>query len=143
MNCIETHAQNFFGFGQMMQVGPAEMLAGVAWAGGVEWGAEPAVAAAREHPEETGLEAPVHALALDLSYALADEPEALRQRFPPGTERVQVGWFRVEAPPAWEPSLDAEHVDLRWCSAAAAVELLFWPEPREAVRAAHAAIGVA
>lgn len=112
-------------------------------AGGVEWGEEPAAAAARELAEETGLKTPVHALALDLSYALADEPEALRQRFPPGTERVQVGWFRVEAPPAWEPSLDAEHVDLRWCSAAAAVELLFWPEPREAVRIAHAAIGVA
>lgn len=110
-------------------------------AGGVEWGEEPAAAAVRELAEETGLEAPVHALPLDLSYELADEPEPLRRRFPPGTKRVQVGWFRAEAPPGWEPVLDDEHVDLRWCSQRAARELLHWPEPREAVRVAHAAIG--
>lgn len=110
-------------------------------AGGVEWGEEPAAAAARELAEETGLETTVHELRLELSYPLADEPELLQRRFPPDTERVRVGWFRAEAPPAWEPSLDDEHVDLRWCNVDAAVELLFWPEPREAVRVAHAVSG--
>ncbi len=110
-------------------------------AGGVEWGEEPAAAAARELAEETGLETTVRELPLDLSYPLADEPEPLRRRFPPDTKRVRVGWFRAEAPRAWEPSLDDEHVDLRWCDESAARELLFWPEPREAVRVAHAVIG--
>lgn len=110
-------------------------------AGGVEWGEEPAAAATRELAEETGLAAPVHPLALDLSYALADEPEALRRRFPPGTDRVQVGWFRAEAPAGWEPVLNEEHVDRRWCTETEARELLFWTEPREAVRVAHAEIG--
>ena len=34
-----------------------------------------------------------------------------------------------------------EHVDYRWCDVDGAVALLRYPEPREAVRAAHAAIG--
>ncbi len=110
-------------------------------AGGVEWGEEPAAAAARELAEETGLETTVYELPLELSYRLADEPELLRRRFPPDTERVRVGSFRAEAPPAWEPVLDHEHVDLRWCRESAALELLFWPEPREAVRVTHVAIG--
>jgi 8-oxo-dGTP pyrophosphatase MutT (NUDIX family) len=105
-------------------------------AGGVEWGEEPDVAAARELREETGLDAPVRALALGLSYALADDPESLHERFPPGTERIRLHLYVAEAPTGWEPALDAEHVDLRWLGAAAAAELLHYPEPREAVLAA-------
>jgi 8-oxo-dGTP diphosphatase len=110
-------------------------------AGGVEWGEEAAAAAARELLEETGLAAEVVDLGLDLSYDLSEEPEHLRLRFPPGTERIAVGLYRAAAPPAWEPTLDAEHVDHRWCDVDGAVALLRYPEPREAVRAAHAAIG--
>jgi 8-oxo-dGTP pyrophosphatase MutT (NUDIX family) len=110
-------------------------------AGGVGWDEERAAAAARELWEETRLGAPVLPLELELSYALDDEPEEVRRRFPPGTARVAVGWFHAEAPGGWEPSLDDEHVDHRWCDAVAAVELLRWPEPKEAVRETHRVIG--
>ena len=110
-------------------------------AGGVEWDEEPAVAAVRELREETGLVAPVVPLPLSLSYDLADEPAELRERFPPGTERIELGLFRVEAPHGWEPDLDDEHVEHRWLPEDAAVDLLRWPEPREAVRAAGAILG--
>jgi len=40
----------------------------------------------------------------------------------------------AEAPPSWEPVLNDEHVEYRWCSDADADALLAYPEPREAVR---------
>ncbi len=39
--------------------------------------------------------------------------------------------FLAEAPAEWEPSLDWEHDDYRWCLPADGAALLFWPEPRE------------
>jgi dATP pyrophosphohydrolase len=107
-------------------------------AGGVEWGEDPAAAAARELREETGLEAAVTDLGLGLSYAVRYEPLELRLRFPPGTERVQLHAFLAEAPPGWEPTIDAEHVDWRWLDATGAIALLHFPEPAQAVRAASA-----
>ena len=50
-------------------------------AGGVDWGEEPAAAAARELREETGLEAPVFLLGETLDYDLAGDPESVRERF--------------------------------------------------------------
>lgn len=105
-------------------------------AGGVEWEEEPAAAAARELREEVGLEAPVAALGLSLSYALAGDPEEVRNRFAPGVEHVRLHAFVADAPAGWEPVIDAEHVDWRWLGPAAAEELLAYPEPRLAVRAA-------
>lgn len=105
-------------------------------AGGVEWGEEPMAAAARELAEETGLHASVVPLGEPLAYALADDPEAVRARFAAGTTHVQVHVYLAEAPPGWEPTLDAEHVDHRWLPAARAIALLEYPEPREAVRRA-------
>lgn len=92
-------------------------------AGGVESGEDAAAAAARELREETGLDATVEALAVELSY-----------EGPSG--RVRLDAFVADAPAGWEPALDEEHVSYRWGSPADAVELLAYEEPRVAVRAA-------
>jgi 8-oxo-dGTP pyrophosphatase MutT (NUDIX family) len=47
--------------------------------------------------------------------------------------KVALHAFLAEAPPGWEPVLNEEHVEYRWCSAADADALLAYPEPREAV----------
>jgi glycosyltransferase involved in cell wall biosynthesis len=90
-------------------------------AGGVEGGESAGEAASRELLEETGLGTPLSELGLELGYA------------------KDAGWVRLyafstEAPAGWEPQLDDEHVERRWCSAREAVDLLAYPEPREAVR---------
>lgn len=106
-------------------------------AGGVEWGEEPAAAAARELAEETTLVVSVASLPGPLAYALAGDPESVRSRFAPGTEQVTVWPFLAEAPTGWEPTLDDEHVERRWLPAAEAIALLEYPEPRLAVAAAE------
>lgn len=95
-------------------------------AGGVETGEDAAQAAARELAEETGLRTTVESLGVELGY-----------EGPSGSVRLDA--FVAEAPAAWEPVLDDEHVAYRWCSAGEAVELLAYEEPRVAVRAAVAA----
>ena len=95
-------------------------------AGGVEEGEEPIAAARRELEEETGLAQPVRfePLALALGYV---RPEG---------SKVTLYAFMAEAPARWEPVLDDEHVDYRWCSMDDADDLLEYPEPRSAVRLA-------
>ena len=92
-------------------------------AGGVEEGEAPADAARRELDEESRLTDPVRfeSLPLDLAYV---RPEG---------SKVVLHAFMAEAAPAWEPVLDEEHVEYRWCSAGDADVLLAYPEPREAV----------
>jgi dATP pyrophosphohydrolase len=91
-------------------------------AGGVEEGEEPADAALRELEEESGLVDPsrFEAVPLELWYV---RPEGARVRIHP---------FLAAAPAGWEPRLNDEHVDYRWCAAAEADELLAYPEPRAA-----------
>ena len=89
--------------------------------GGVEEGETAEEAAARELQEETGLQAELTTLDLELGYQTANG-------------RMRVDAFFVRAPAGWEPALDEEHVAHRWCPLDEAVELLAYPEPREAVR---------
>lgn len=91
-------------------------------AGGVEEGEEPAAAARRELVEEAVLTDPVRfePIPLELAYT---RPEGMR---------IALHAFLAEAPPGFEPVLNDEHVDYRWCSASEADVLLTYPEPREA-----------
>ncbi len=86
-------------------------------AGGVEEGETYAAAAVRELREETGLVA---------------EPQPLGSRFDYGG--ITVECFLVDAPEQWEPELDWEHDEYRWCSAADAADLMYWPEPAAVLR---------
>jgi dATP pyrophosphohydrolase len=92
--------------------------------GGVESGESPGEAALRELEEETGLTQPpgFEPLPLELGY-----------RQPDRAVWITVHPFAVEAPSGWEPVLNEEHVEYRWCSEDAAVALLEYSEPREAL----------
>lgn len=92
-------------------------------AGGVEEGEAAIAAARRELDEESGLAHPIRfeSLPLELAYV---RPEG---------SKVAMHAFLAEAPSGWEPVLNEEHVETRWCSAADADALLAYPEPREAV----------
>lgn len=91
-------------------------------AGGVEQGETPEEAAARELTEETGpLRAP----------KLRPIPLRLGYEAPRGPIRLHP--FSAQAPAGWEPVLNEEHVEYRWCSAAGAQRLLAYPEPRAAL----------
>jgi 8-oxo-dGTP pyrophosphatase MutT (NUDIX family) len=87
-------------------------------AGGVEAGETPAAAAARELFEETGFVAKPAPLDRSFTY-----------------DAASVHTFAVDVPEQWEPELNDEHDDYRWCSQDDAVALLFWPEPKELLRA--------
>jgi lipoyl(octanoyl) transferase len=101
--------------------------------GALEPGETPAEAAARELEEETGLVATPVELDAGFRYSLSEEPERLPD-FAPGTTEIVVHAFLVDAPAGWEPRLDHEHDGYRWCTRDDAVELLYWPEPKQLLR---------
>jgi 8-oxo-dGTP pyrophosphatase MutT (NUDIX family) len=105
-------------------------------AGGLEPDETPQEAAQRELFEETGLQAQVRPLPIELSYSLLDDPPAIRARYAPGIEKVVVHPFLVDAPVKWEPTLDAEHDVYQWCDLGEALDLLFYDTTKDVVRAA-------
>jgi dihydroneopterin triphosphate diphosphatase len=95
-------------------------------AGRVEAGETAVDAAARELLEETELVAPtLDDLGDDLGY-----------------DGVRVHAFAARAPADWEPTLNEEHDEYRWCSLDEALELLRYEEPREALRRAAVLLGL-
>jgi dihydroneopterin triphosphate diphosphatase len=96
-------------------------------AGGVEPGEAVHVAALRELREETGLVADEIVPLGEFGYTREPWEEE------PGL-RVHVEAFLVDVEPDWEPELNHEHDDYRWCSRDDAAELLFWPEPAALLR---------
>lgn len=91
--------------------------------GGVEDGESPVDAARRELEEETGLTAPLSWDEIPMSLGFEGDD----------------GWvvlyvFSAETAASWEPTLDDEHVDYRWCDAESSLEVLFYEEPRAALR---------
>jgi 8-oxo-dGTP pyrophosphatase MutT (NUDIX family) len=94
-------------------------------AGGVEEGETSAAAAARELQEEVGLVAEPVDLGSSFSYV----PEDWEPRYRNGSGPFRVACYLVDAPRGWEPELDWEHDDYRWCSKQEAAALLHWPDP--------------
>jgi lipoyl(octanoyl) transferase len=97
-------------------------------AGVVEPGEEPAVAAARELWEETGLESADLQPLGDFAY-VRESWESV-----PGL-RVHVRAFLVDVEAGWEPVLNHEHDEYRWLAPDQAAEMLHWPEPAQLLRA--------
>ncbi len=105
-------------------------------AGGVELGETATEAAERELQEETGLTAQVLAGIEVTEYVnpLTEEPAERQVQYDPSVVQVEVTCFRVTAPDDWEPDLDWEHDDHRWCAPDAAFNALRWPATAGALR---------
>ena len=87
-------------------------------AGGVEEGETYVDAAARELDEEVGLHAEPRDL--DTTYVY---------------DGVEGRAFIVDVPVGWEPTLNEEHDEYRWCGPEEAATLFHWPETKELARA--------
>ena len=101
-------------------------------AGQVEDGESFLEGAIRELREEAQLEASL--IDLDLRHVYEVEPR-FRSLYAPGQYTVTVAAYGAEAPAGWEPTLDHEHSEHRWCRFDEAVTLLHWPEARDGLRA--------
>jgi len=109
-------------------------------AGQVEDGESYADGAARELLEETGLVAPLTDLTKAQPYEV---DERFQHLYAPGEYIVVVESFATEAPSGWEPTLNHEHDEYRWCSLGDALELLHWPEVKDGLRVLAARLAAA
>jgi 8-oxo-dGTP diphosphatase len=107
-------------------------------AGGMEPGETSVAAAERELREETGLVATVKAESgvevVEYVDPLTKEPPATRTRHDASVAHVSVTCFHVAAPDEWEPTLDWEHDDHRWCEPDEAFAAMRWPATAGALR---------
>jgi 8-oxo-dGTP pyrophosphatase MutT (NUDIX family) len=105
-------------------------------AGGVESGETAAQAAERELHEETGLSAKPTAGVEVVEYVhrASGQPATRPDQCHPSVADVDVTCFHVTAPDEWEPRLDWEHDDCRWCAPSEAFALLRWPATAHALR---------
>jgi dihydroneopterin triphosphate diphosphatase len=106
-------------------------------AGGIEAEETPLAAAVRELAEETGLtgvELHPGGTVAEYAYALSEEPPERAALYPEGLVEVRVHCFVADAPDDWEPTLDWEHDDHRWCAPEDAAATLRWPETADALR---------
>jgi 8-oxo-dGTP pyrophosphatase MutT (NUDIX family) len=105
-------------------------------AGGVEPGETFVEAAKRELREETRLVAEVtDGVEVTESFdPLTEEPADPSTLHDPSVVHVDVTCFRVAVPDDWEPTLDWEHDDHRWCDPGEAFSALRWPGTAQALR---------
>ncbi len=105
-------------------------------AGGVERGETATAAAERELHEETGLITNAEGGVEVVEYvsALTNEPADRPNQNDPSVAQVNVTCFHVAAPDGWEPTLDWEHNDHRWCDPREAHGILRWPGTARALR---------
>ena len=105
-------------------------------AGGVEPGETFVEAAERELREETRLVAEVTdgVEVTESVDPLTEEPAGPSTPHDPSVVHVDVKCFRVAAPEDWEPTLDWEHDDYRWCDPGEAFSALRWPGTAQALR---------
>jgi dihydroneopterin triphosphate diphosphatase len=105
--------------------------------GALEEGEQPEEAALRELQEELQLDAAgrLWPVSYEYGYPAADEPPERRAEWPPGTDWITVTAYVVEAPADFEPILNPEHDEYRWCSEDQAVALFHWPDVGAALEA--------
>jgi 8-oxo-dGTP pyrophosphatase MutT (NUDIX family) len=105
-------------------------------AGGVEPGETAKTAAERELCEETGLVATVGAGVEVVEHVdpMTKGPPAIQTQHDASVAQVIVTCFHVAAPDGWEPTLDWEHDQHRWCEPAEALAAMSWPATAGALR---------
>jgi 8-oxo-dGTP pyrophosphatase MutT (NUDIX family) len=102
--------------------------------GGLEAGEDAEQAARRELEEELGLAAAeLRPERYEYGYPAAEEPLERQAAWPPGTTWIAVTGFLLDLPAGYEPTLNWEHDDYRWCGRADALALFHWPDVAEAL----------